>query len=158
MVSATPSDPTRRLRFLFLALTAALLALTAARPAVAQDDTRPPAIAERPAVNTATDTEADAATDPVDAGAPVKQPGETAAQRRHKTRVAEVAGLLLLILVAAGVLLVAGVIVWGARVRRLVRAPLPKPSEPDPLWYLRKKPRPPVDTTPDPSHEEDAAK
>ena len=38
-----------------------------------------------------------------------------------------------------GMLLIVLVLVWGVRVRRLVRTRVPSQSLPDPLWYLRNR-------------------
>jgi hypothetical protein len=142
------SDPTLRASH-FLA-PAVLLLVFAAAPLAGQDDVQSPAVAERPVTNRGAATENNAGTKTGTKSETETAPAaETEAERRHKTRVVEVAGLLLLLLVAGGVLLIATVIVWGARARRIVRAPLPSRPELDPLWYLRKKPRP--------SHEDDAA-
>ncbi len=54
--------------------------------------------------------------------------------RKH----AAMAGLLILVGVAsAGLMLLALVVIWGRRVRRMTRKTLPKHSQVDDLWYLR---------------------
>lgn len=48
------------------------------------------------------------------------------------------AGMLLLVGIAfVGLLLVGLTIIWGSRVRRLARRPLPEQSPVDDLWYLK---------------------
>ncbi|WP_166828336.1 hypothetical protein [Thalassoroseus pseudoceratinae] len=58
--------------------------------------------------------------------------------RDRKEQSAIVAGFLLLLLVIVSVSAVALLAIWGRRTRRLARQPLPKTSELDPMWYLRK--------------------
>jgi len=68
------------------------------------------------------------------------------------------AGVLILVGVAAiGLLLIAAAIIWGGKVRRLVRYEAPEPTRQDDLWYLRKER--PADDTPstEPSAEESPA-
>lgn len=45
--------------------------------------------------------------------------------------------LLLAVVLLAGVGLLAGVLIWGARLRRVSRAPLPTVRKQDELWFLR---------------------
>ena len=66
---------------------------------------------------------------------PAKDADET---RDRKERSAIVGGFLLLLLVIVSVSAVALLAIWGRRTRRLARQPLPKTSELDPMWYLRK--------------------
>jgi hypothetical protein len=63
-----------------------------------------------------------------------KIPAET------RQRTVATAVLLLLGIVGAGLILMLLVLLWGVRVRRIARAPLPGQSPVDPLWYLRPKP------------------
>lgn len=112
-------------------------------PPVARD--QPPQPGDEPPDASAAGT-ADVGTAGVEHGA------ETAEEHREKEKMANVALVLLVGIASAGILLIAGVLIWGSRVRRISRhrekaAPL------DPLWYLRGSPpleadaRPPGDET-----------
>ncbi len=71
--------------------------------------------------------------------------------RDRKEQSAIVAGFLLLLLVIVSVSAVALLAVWGRRTRRLARQPLPKTSELDPMWYLRKPNSSPAESKPNDS-------
>lgn len=63
-------------------------------------------------------------------------PDEAEQQRRQNT---VTVGVLILVGVAAiGLLLIAGALIWGAKVRRMVRPTEVEPTRHDDLWYLRK--------------------
>lgn len=82
-----------------------------------------------------------------DGTAAVEHGPETAEEHREKEKMANVALVLLVGIASAGILLIAGVLIWGSRVRRISRhrekaAPL------DPLWYLRGSPPLEADASP----------
>ena len=54
-----------------------------------------------------------------------------------KERVAAAAIFLLVLVVFTGLALLALVIFWGYRTRRIARSPLPAARQSDPFWYLR---------------------
>ncbi len=58
-------------------------------------------------------------------------------ERRERTRTAAV--LLLLGIAATGGLTIVFIVLWGFRVRRNIRKPLPRTRPPDELWYLKPK-------------------
>ena len=60
-----------------------------------------------------------------------------------KERVATVAISLFALVAFAGLALLALVIFWGYRTRRIARSPLPPARQLDPFWYLRAEKRPP---------------
>lgn len=93
-----------------------LLALLLSRVAFAQDP-RAASPPERPA---ATDERED---DP---------PNQEA-----RERVATAATILLALVAFIGLALLALVMFWGYRTRRIARTPLPPARQPDPFWYLR---------------------
>lgn len=62
---------------------------------------------------------------------------EAPADREQRRRVVTVAVLLLMGVAAVGGALVALVIWWGLRLRRLTRSHRPQPTNYDELWYLR---------------------
>ena len=68
-----------------------------------------------------------------------QSPAADKANRQSKRRVATVAVYLLAGIAFAGVALLGLVIVWGNRIRRIARTPLPRQSRTDELWYLRPK-------------------
>ena len=61
-------------------------------------------------------------------------PGE-----EQKERVATAAIFLLALVAFTGLALLALVIFWGYRTRRIARSPLPATRQGDPFWYLRPK-------------------
>lgn len=65
--------------------------------------------------------------------------GESEAERQRRERVVTGGMLLLAGIAAAGAALVGLVVLWGVRVRRVLRRPLPEQSARDNLWYLRPK-------------------
>lgn len=79
---------------------------------------------------------ADASTvEPVDDPLPAGT-AEEEEQRRRQNTVA--AGVLILLGVAAiGLLLIAGALIWGGKLRRMVREPVEPRTQEDDLWYLR---------------------
>lgn len=79
---------------------------------------------------------------PLDAVHEPEQP--TVADEQQRREGTFTAGVLLLIgVTAVGLLLIAAAILWGAKVRRLVRRPQARSAKQDELWYLRKSPPPP---------------
>lgn len=74
---------------------------------------------------------------PVDVEAGSTLPVEAEKQRRQNT---VTVGVLILIGVAAvGLLLISAALIWGSKVRRMVRQPPAEPSRQDDLWYLKNK-------------------
>lgn len=74
----------------------------------------------------------------------ISESPEEPQQQQQRRQTTFTAGVLLLIGVTTiGLLLIAAAIIWGAKVRRLVRRPDPPFSAPDQLWYLRKSAGPP---------------
>jgi hypothetical protein len=72
-------------------------------------------------------------------------PAETTEVLPPRTRVA--AGILVVAAMAcSGVVLLLLVVLWGHRLRRIARTPLPRQSQLDEFWYLRHKERPARDT------------
>ena len=69
----------------------------------------------------------------------------------EKQRAATAAVYLAAGVAFVGILLIALVLIWGVRVRRLARTRVPSQSHPDPLWYLRTRTSGPVR---EPSREE----
>ena len=63
----------------------------------------------------------------------------------RKRRAAELATYLVILLAITGTLLVVVTVLWGFRVRRVVRKVLPPVSPVDELWYLRAKEKPASD-------------
>lgn len=57
--------------------------------------------------------------------------------RKQRQRNVAVALVMLVGIMFVGLALIALTILWGFRVRRIARAPLPKRKPVDPLWYLR---------------------
>ena len=65
---------------------------------------------------------------------------------QDKERVVTAATFLLALIAFAGLVLLALVMFWGYRTRRIARTPLPRTTQPDPFWYLRAdKQAPPQD-------------
>ena len=63
-----------------------------------------------------------------------------------KEHVVTAAIFLLGLIAFVGLVLLALVIFWGYRTRRIARTPLPRTTQPDPFWYLRPdKNAPPAD-------------
>ena len=60
----------------------------------------------------------------------------------RKRRAAELATYLVILLAITGTLLVVVTVLWGFRVRRVVRKGLPRVAPVDELWYLRAKEKP----------------
>lgn len=73
------------------------------------------------------------------AAAEFREPESSAEQQRTVT----IAIYLLIALTVGTVSLLIILMLWGARVRRQVRKPLPTSSPKDPLWYLKTK-KPPA--------------
>lgn len=87
--------------------------------------------------------------------------------QKRKQDTATVGVLILVGVTAIGLLLIAGALIWGAKVRRLARTPTAEPTQQDDLWSLRKgatsdgtttddesadpPPSAPDEATPDPS-------
>ncbi len=69
---------------------------------------------------------------------------EPGAQERVAAGVLLLAGLIVL-----GLTLMAITVVWGARLRRIVRRPVEPSSKPDELWYLHRSARTVGDSPPD---------
>ena len=71
-------------------------------------------------------------------GAADEAPQTSDADESQRQRNRASAGVLLLLgVVAVGVLVIAGVVISGAKLRRLARGGEPGPTEQDELWYLR---------------------
>jgi len=88
---------------------------------------------------TAADANSSAAGDESGAAPAGPSPQRIPAANEQQRRVVT-AGMLLLVGIAfVGLLLVGLTIVWGSRVRRLARRPLPEQSPVDELWYLKPK-------------------
>lgn len=81
----------------------------------------------------------DVAHDPAVAERPVAAPAgsEAPMAEDEKQRAATAAVYLAVGVAFVGILLIALVLIWGIRVRRLARRRVPSQSLPDPLWYLR---------------------
>lgn len=75
--------------------------------------------------------------------APVPAEEEGAARRRAYSMGIVMLGAILI----CGVSLVALVLLWGHRVRRIARQPLPKVAQRDDLWYLKAKDKPDIGDT-----------
>lgn len=67
----------------------------------------------------------------------VPQSGMRTPSREQRRRVAQAAGHLVLLLALTGALALVLLVLWGFRVRRQIRRPLPHVSATDDLWYLR---------------------
>lgn len=64
------------------------------------------------------------------------------AERTERRRSANILVVLIGLILILGVAMLTVVMVWGHRVRRLARRPLPEcEATPDPLWYLRNPPK-----------------
>jgi len=64
---------------------------------------------------------------------------EAARRRAYSTGIVMLGGILI-----CGVSLVALALLWGNRMRRIARQPLPKVAPRDDLWYLKAKDKPDV--------------
>lgn len=95
------------------------------RPAPQQSSAETNNAPAQPADDKATDPPSETPTDPIDV--------------RRKEGMATVAVLLLAGIAAIGVATIGIIVIWGFRVRRTIREPLPKTAKPDELWYLRSK-------------------
>lgn len=109
---------------------------------------QPPAAAERPADQ---ESSLPSSNEPnanhVATDAPADDPRDPAVLHR-KEGMATVAVLLLAGIAAIGVATIGMIVIWGFRVRRTIREPLPKTAKPDELWYLRSKAGLPRDERP----------
>jgi hypothetical protein len=81
---------------------------------------------------------------------PRQQPADrdAARQRAYSLGVVMIGGILIL-----GVGLVALVLLWGNRMRRIARQPLPKVAPRDELWYLKSKKEPAAESEPEDEEE-----
>ncbi len=70
---------------------------------------------------------------------PAKEFREAKSESAEKQRAITIGFYLLIALVIGVVSLMGVLMLWGARVRRLARKPLPNTSPNDPLWYLKGK-------------------
>ena len=94
-----------------------------------------PALPLMPSVAPSQQNETKAADD-----AQAEHAGETdASNREEKKRVVTVAFMLWWGIVFAGLGLLALIVLWGIRTRRIARIPLPAQSRTDDLWYLKSK-------------------
>lgn len=75
----------------------------------------------------------------------VSRTSATRAEHEHQQRVATAAVLLLVGVACLGAVMLALVVWWGFRVRRLARSRRPEPTVYDELWYLRPNTRQPPD-------------
>ena len=80
--------------------------------------------------------------DPEAATSPTVKPDEKERRAKATAGVAALAGITIL-----GVVFAAVIIIWGARLRRLVREPLPATGRQDPFWFLRPDKSSPTETT-----------
>lgn len=83
----------------------------------------------------------------------VAKPANGEKPQDESKQAATIGFLLLAVITFTGLTLVALVVVWGHRVRRVVRGPLPAQSARDEFWYLR----PPKDRAEDGESAEGAA-
>ena len=72
--------------------------------------------------------------------------------RAYQVGVMMIGGILI-----AGVGLLALVIIWGHRVRRIARQPLPKVTQRDELWFLKHKKQEPASSADEPPPNDEAA-
>ena len=61
-------------------------------------------------------------------------------ERQRRQNLASVLTILLAGIGITGVMLIAATIIWGAKLRRIVRLPETGPTQQDELWYLKKPP------------------
>ena len=69
---------------------------------------------------------------PRENGQPAAEPGEAERQRALTTAILMLGGVLFI-----GAMTIVLILLWGFRVRRIARRPLPRTTPVDPLWYLR---------------------
>ena len=125
-----------------LLLTTVIVALPGGIAAQPPDPAQRPSDRESTAPSNSESTADHAATD-----APADDPRDPAVLHR-KEGMATVAVLLLAGIAAVGVATIGIIVIWGFRVRRTIREPLPKTAKPDELWYLRSKAGLPRDERP----------
>lgn len=81
-----------------------------------------------PTTNANTESDANGASD-----------SESGQERQRRERVVTGGMLLVAGIAAAGAALLGLVVLWGVRVRRILRQPLPEQSARDEFWYLKSK-------------------
>ncbi|MBM79251.1 MAG: hypothetical protein CMJ78_01500 [Planctomycetaceae bacterium] len=71
--------------------------------------------------------------------------GPEAGEKQAKSRAVMIGTTILAVITAGGLFLIGLVAMWGRRVRKVIREPLPNQSRDDELWYLKR----PKDKVPD---------